>query len=254
MDPGIFGLLEMRINQSLDPIWPEQCSRAWLEKQLAVLKEYTFARGFHCLPVSDEEAIFKKHWFRFYRSEDLPSAQDPPKKMEYYIGLDLAYTESSSADDTAIVVVGVHDRDIYVLEAHTEKTTSLSRIEEKLRQYIERYSPRRIGVETVGAQAMLYRQLKRRLGVSVRPCTASSSKGKKPRMILLADYFEDGHMFLRGNGSGPHKSQEPLYRHLLQFTGSDKQHDDLPDALDFAVEVMPSSGTARTQFIGRRDT
>jgi predicted phage terminase large subunit-like protein len=130
---------------------------------------------------------------------------------------------------------------------------SMQRIEEKLRQYLDKYPLRRVGVESVQAQTYLVQELKRRsLPTSIRPI--KTVRGKRPRMILLADYFEDGRVFLRGNGAGPHKSQELLYRQLIQFTGSDSDHDDLPDALDFAVEVMPSSSTARTGRIGKRDT
>jgi predicted phage terminase large subunit-like protein len=244
--PKDFGFLDLKINSDLDPIWPEMWSREALEARRILIGPRAFARGFHCFPMSAEEQIFQPEWFQFWR--ELP----PAEEMQFYAGVDPAFSDKSSADDTAIVVIGVHGRDIYVLETHAEKGMSQKRIEQKLKQYLEKYPLRRVGVESVQAQEYLYQHLKNALPTSVR--RIKTTRGKRPRMILLADYFEDGRMFLRGNGAGPHKSQEQLYRHLIQFTGSDSDQDDLPDALDFAVEVMPSNKPARTQFIGRRDT
>jgi phage terminase large subunit-like protein len=59
-------------------------------------------------------------------------------------------------------------------------------------------------------------------------------------MAVLAVHFENGRVLLRANGgSMPHRSQQDLYDQLIQFPAA--PHDDLCDALDFAVQAAQQS-------------
>jgi predicted phage terminase large subunit-like protein len=242
-DPGEFKLLRFRINDDMDPIWPEQWPRDRLEKTRVEIKEYAFSRGFHCRPISGDEVIIQKDWVQFWDEKTLP----PLKEMEFYVGLDPAFSEKRTADETAVVVVGVHRRNFYVLDCHTERGTKLQRMVDIVKRYGEKYKIRRAGIESVQAQALIADAVEDQTDLFVE--RIKTTQDKRARMILLGNYFEGGRILLKGNESGSvHASQQKLYQQLIEFPGGD--HDDLPDALDFAVHVAPKPGSGRAALLG----
>lgn len=238
-DPRTFSLLDRKIPASLDTIWPERWPRDRLEEHREKIGPRAFARGFHCFPMATEEQVFAIEWFRFWRPDDLP------EELEYYLGIDPAFSEKQRADETAFVVLGVADKRKYVLEAVHRRGLSLKGVVTEAMRLIRKYHPYRCRVETNAAQVYVADAIRHAIDetddietmVYGEP-TTSKTGDKDARMAVLADQFELGHVFLRANGDGrPHKSQEELYQQLTQFPNG--EHDDLCDALDFAWKAIP---------------
>lgn len=226
--PG-YAFLKCGIDAKLTPIWPERWPTEKLQQRKADIGSLAFARSFHCWPQSGEEQLFKVEWFQFWR--------ELPEGMATYIGVDPAFSDKAKADSSAIVVIGVHDNTYYVLEAIARQGLSQEQLIKSILSLCERYQPQQVGVETVQAQVWLAQQLVSRGRWAVKQLR--TVKDKYSRMSVLATHFENGRIHLRANGNGAHKSQEQLYDQLVQFGAAD--HDDLCDALDFAVQAACTS-------------
>lgn len=252
-NPGDFAFLDLRIDGKLTPIWPSKWPTESLKAQRKLIGDKAFARGFHCYPLSEAESVFDPDWIHFWRPGDLPTAEAEDEDgsivnaldLDTYMGIDPAFSEKQRADESAIVVIGVKDKRRYVLKAVHHRGLSLLALRNLAMQLIRQYHPRRVWVETNAAQVYVADEIR----AEVNRCrdidtriygepTTSKTGDKDARMALLADQFEAGNWYLRGNGDNrPHKSQETLYHQLVQFPNGD--HDDLCDALDFAQKAVP---------------
>lgn len=231
-----YALLHCGINANLDPIWPEKWGKEHLLKRKADIGSIAFARSFHCRPMSTEEQVFRPEWFRFYRPSDLP------KDLVCYAGMDPAFSEKSKADECAFCVIGESDGKFFVLDAFGRRGLSIPEMVDITSGLGKKYNLARIGVEINQAQREVARAIKRQTNIAVRDIT--TTRDKYTRMSLLATHFENERVLLRANGNGVHKSQEALYDQLVQFGSAD--HDDLCDALDFAIQ---SAQVSRVQLL-----
>lgn len=254
-EPHAFALLDRKIDAHLNPLWPEHWPRDRLETHRVEIGPRAFARGFHCFPMATEEQIFQLEWFQWWRPGDLPTAhnRDPDDDrlyldLDFYMGVDPAFSEKQRADETAMVVIGIQGKRKFVVDAVHRRGLSRQGLVTEAMRLIRKWHPYRCWVETNAAQIWVADAIREAIDESpdletrVRgePTTAKTGD-KDARMALLADQFEAGYFFLRGNGPGkPHKSQEVLYQQLTQFPNGD--HDDLCDALDFAWRAAPKGG------------
>jgi predicted phage terminase large subunit-like protein len=170
------------------------------------------------------------------------TGQEEPVPLEYYMGVDPAFTEKTRNDETAMTVIGVHGKMKYVVAFLHMRTKSNKKLMARAIHLAETYHPYRIGYESVQGQAMLAHALREELGerkdLAVTVYDVPTSRDKDARMALLADEVEAGRLLLRGDGDNrPHKSQEVLYSQMIQYPHGD--HDDGPDSLDFACQQVP---------------
>lgn len=225
--PDSFSLLKFAINDQLDPIWPEVWPRHALAKKKLDIGTMAFTRACHCQPISGEEQVLRPEWFRFWTPDDLP------KEMDYYYGVDPAFTEGSKSDDTGIVVAGVADNRIYVLETINRRGMTVNSITATLEQLAAKFPPFTVAVETNSGGELIYRSL---VEHTMLPLTRIKTvKDKYSRFVGMAKHFENGRVYLRANGRGVHASQQTLYDQLIQFPSAD--HDDLGDALEFVINM-----------------
>lgn len=223
------------IPNDLTPLWPEKWPREALEKRRAE-NPLAFARSFHCKPIQRQDSLFKPEWFRWYKTF--------PPGLDTYMGVDPAFSTKAQADYSAIVVVGKQDHRFYVLEAIARRLTFQDLLH-TIASVAKRWKVKRIGVETVQAQKAIADMLKRHTDYPVQEI--KTSRDKYTRMALLATHFQNERIWLRGNAAGgPHESQLELYEQLVDFGAA--AHDDLCDALDFAIQAA-STATVRVTFV-----
>jgi predicted phage terminase large subunit-like protein len=170
------------------------------------------------------------------------TGQEEPVPLEYYMGIDPAFTEKKRNDETAMTVIGAHGKTKYVVDFLHMRTKSNKKLMAQALRLAGRWHPYRIGYESVQGQAMLAQALREEINnrddLATTVYDIPTSRDKDARMALLADEVEAGRLLLRGNGDGrPHKSQEVLYSQLIQYPHGD--HDDGPDSLDFACQQVP---------------
>ena len=191
--------------------------------------------------------IFKAQYFKYYEEYKLDYNFQTAKvrvknaegidtwiKVRVYMGADLAISESenSNNDYFVLMMVGVDaDRNVYVLEYVKERLSFNAQLNTIISYGRDKYPMvERVGVETVAYQKSLAQELRR---LSLLPIiNINTSKDKVTRAMRRSANFENGKVFFR-------EGMDELEECLLLFPEVD--HDDLFDALDFAMNMADAS-------------
>lgn len=197
--------------------WPEKFSVEWLEDRRRSMGTLLFNSQYQNDTLAMRGRIFQGEWIRYYEGS-------PPSGLRIYQGVDLAISQKETADYFAHVTVGFDaQRNAYVLDAIQRRMTFKAQTD----FIIERqraYRPIKLLVESVAYQQAQVDEL-RRAGVYAH--AVKTSKDKVTRFVRLAARFEAGQIFLRRG------MQDELVEQL--HLAPEGQHDDLVDALEFAV-------------------
>lgn len=195
--------------------------------------------------------IFKAKYFKYYEEYkldyDFQTAKiriknaegiDTWKKVKVYMGADLAISEKENEDNDyfVLMMIGVDDeKNVYVLEYVKERFSFNSQLNTIISYGRNKYPMvERIGVETVAYQKSLAQELRR---LSLLPIiNINTSKDKVTRAMRRSANFENGKVFFRDG-------MDDLEECLLLFPEVD--HDDLFDALDFAMNMADAGNEIR---------
>ena len=258
------GNYAINIQQAIRVVGGKECS-LWEDKfTLEKLKEIRAESGkiiFNMQYQNDTELakgkIFKAKYFKYYEEYkldyDFQSAKVRVKnaegidqwiKVRVYMGADLAISESenSNNDYFVLMMVGVDaDRNVYVLEYVKERLTFNAQLNTIISYGRDKYPMvERVGVETVSYQKALAQELRR---LSLLPIiNVNTSKDKVTRAMRRSANFENGKVFFR-------EGMDDLEECLLLFPEVD--HDDLFDALDFAMNMADAGNEIR--ILERKD-
>jgi predicted phage terminase large subunit-like protein len=187
--------------------------------------EYLWAANYMNDPLPAEGATnFKEEWFRNYDKE--------PDQMDIAITVDLAISEKTGADYTAIIVSGITPSgDLYVLHCSRGHWRP-KEVMDRLFELDAEYSPTYIGVESIAWQRAMIFMLEdeaRRRGhfIPVRPLVPDASKIR--RAAPLANHAERKGIYIRpGMGDLVHEfSRFPV-----------GAHDDMVDALAYRAQDL----------------
>lgn len=201
--------------------------------------------------------IFKAKYFRYYEEYKLDYDFQTAKvriktaegidqwiKVRVYFGCDLAISEKETDNNDYFVcmVVGVDDeKNVYVLEYVKERLTFNTQLNTIISYGRDKYPMvERIGVEANAYQKALSQELRR---LSLLPIiNINTSKDKVTRAMRRSANFENGKVFFR-------EGMDDLEECLLLFPEVD--HDDLFDALDFAMNM--ADGANEIRVLNRED-
>jgi len=99
-----FAILFQAYNENLEPLmWEEKWTRQALEERRSK-NRIAFDRGFRNIPISDEDALFKRKWIEKSIRESTPDSM-VNSKWRIYIGVDLAISKAETADYTILFVM-----------------------------------------------------------------------------------------------------------------------------------------------------
>lgn len=170
-------------------------------------------------------------WLHYYELSDLPRQKDNPSKYDLttFLGVDPAISLREEADRFAMILLGVHQAtgDAYLLEEFASRLTFPEQIE-KVMDWVVKYRPSLVGIESNAYQAALEQQLRTMPGLaSIIPVM---SKGKKEERILrMAPIFRTGRIKLR-------KTHIEFINEWIDYDSSLKNsNDDVLDATDIAL-------------------
>ena len=201
--------------------------------------------------------IFKAKYFRYYEEYKLDYDFQTAKvriktaegidqwiKVRVYFGCDLAISEKETDNNDYFVcmVVGVDDeKNVYVLEYVKERLTFNTQLNTIISYGRDKYPMvERIGVEANAYQKALSQELRR---LSLLPIiNINTSKDKVTRAMRRSANFENCKVFFR-------EGMDDLEECLLLFPEVD--HDDLFDALDFAMNM--ADGANEIRVLNRED-
>ena len=162
----------------------------------------------------------------YYRNEE--TGDEIKKTCRVFMGVDLAISQSSSADYFVICVVGRSDDNCYYVLDYFYDRLSFDQQQNKIIQYgeIKFNGVERIGVESVAYQQAMCQELRRNTNLPV--VNIKTTKDKITRAMRLSAKFECGQVYLREN-------MHYMIDNLLLFP--EVEHDDIVDALDFAIQT-----------------
>lgn len=230
---GVFKAYPL-INSHGECLWPEkfpdEVSLEALRKE--VMSKQAWEREYLLKIIPDDEQIIDPLWIRTYH--EIPSDM---KRLGVFVGVDLAISEKTTADYTAMVPVLACSRNselyLYVLPEIVHARMSFPKTCEQI-QYLDlklnskyKMNPEFI-IENVAYQDAVVQHFdKTSIDVEgVRPLG-----DKRERLNLAATALSDKRVFF------PNEASDKLIQELVHF-GSEK-HDDLADAFSLVtLEVM----------------
>ena len=219
------------INEQGTIIWPGMYpnSQAIEALQRTIGNEAAWHREYLLHIISDVERVVHPEWIHYY--DVIP--RDLEGEFHYTaVGIDLAISERTTADYTAMVVGKVYgygkDRKIYILPNPVNERLTFPKAIEKVRWVVDSLGKRynvHVFVEDVAYQKAFVQQLEQESfhvdGLKV------GSQDKRSRLALTTNMLQSGHILF------PQKGCEALITQLTGF-GVEK-HDDLADAYSTLV-------------------
>jgi predicted phage terminase large subunit-like protein len=246
-----FSLLRRPIGPLFEPIWPKKWSQERLQARKNEIGTASFARGYHLIPLADDDMPIRPEWVRFWT--------EPAQYDHRILVIDPAVSTNPNADRSALVVLGktaarkpeirstkyetgsirgsspisdfgfrISDSpQIHVLEA-TARRVSAPDLVTLIDQCDQRWNPDVILFESnaafLGIKDMLVRHA--RFGPRVKGVMQSTDKAARVAGFSVA--VENGSFCLKGNGATVDDSQEELFKEMISFPYGD--YDDLLDA------------------------
>ena len=215
-----------------------EAARRKLGNDRAWLREYMLKI------VPDEDQIIMPEWLRYY--DDLPTDNDEQKFRYHGVGVDLAISQRSTADCTAMVSARIYgnadDLKIYINPNPVNARMSHLKTLDKTRELVDKLGDKsdvKLFVEEVGYQGSVIEQLNKdnykAEGVKVL------GQDKRARLLSVSHLVESGKVRF------PRYGCHQLIQQLLGF-GSER-HDDLVDAFAILLQKVlendhpPSGGT-----------
>jgi len=213
------------------PLWKEKFTG---QTQIDTLKgsvgsEASWQREYLLKIVPEDEAIILREWIKYY--DCLP---EDNKSLSYIAtGIDLAISQSESADYTAMVSAHIYGENgnfkIYILPYPVNKRMSFPETLESVKNLslsLGEGKPTELFIEDVGYQRSLIEELFRQ----GYPATGVKVMGqdKKARLTLTTTLIKNGTILF------PRKGCEELIEQLVGF--GFEAHDDLADA--FAILII----------------
>lgn len=203
-----------------------EAARRKLGNDRAWLREYMLKI------VPDEDQIILPEWIRYY--DDLPPKDGDTLRYKA-IGIDLAISQRTTADCTAMLSAEVHglakDMKVYILPSPVNAHLSHLKTLEKAHELVEKLGDKssvKLFVEEVGYQGSVIEQLTKdnykAEGVKVR------GQDKRARLMSVSHLVESGKVVF------PRYGGHQLLQQLLGF-GSER-YDDLADAFSILLEKI----------------
>ena len=157
-----------------------------------------------------------------------------PEKLTIYFGVDLAVSQSESADYTSICVMGVDESEgkdnnkYYIIEVFEFKATE-DIIQQNIMALAAEYKPKMIAIEKVAAQDYLIQSLKNKCQYRIEPVVPKGSKTERFYPLLVK--YEAGKVYHYSQGRGV----QSYINQALDFPNVG--HDDMVDSAVLAYHV-----------------
>jgi len=224
------------LNEKGDIIWPGKypTEQSIQEERKKVLDEVAWQREYLLRIIPDDYVVIQKEWIHYY--DVLPNTDYP--KNKYFLtslGVDLAISESSQSDYTAIVTAKLFEIDgetkIYILPNPTNSKLNFpsqkKMIWETYNSTLGHRNDSFIFIESVGYQEAMVQDMKNSEFIKGTVIGCRNKLSKRERLATLSQAIYDGKILFPSSGA------EQLINQIVNF-GIEK-HDDLVDAFYYAV-------------------
>lgn len=214
--------------------WPDRWSTAELQKMkegyVARNLLHVWMREMECSLVSAETKAFRIAWLKYWTVL--------PEEMVTYIAVDPAASDAKRADFQAVVVIGVHEKNVYLLDYTVVRGQDPEELIDQLFQFHQQYRPRLIGVEGGSYQKTLkwyIDQWMRRSGYFMSVAEVLDRRSKAQRIRdTIRDLAFNGRIFVRAD----HSEFIQDFGDFEAAGDGGLAHDDLLDAFSMAVRMI----------------
>lgn len=207
-----------------------------LAKLKLSLGRENFSTQYQQDPVSRESREFHPEWFRDFEAV--------PAGARVFTAVDPAFSKRASADESAIASVAFNGDDMYVLEV-THGHFDPAELENEIVRHAKVWRPEKIGIEAVQAQSVIGFSLRPRIEREAPWCLVDdirSTTEKEMRIRRLIPMYARGKVYHRKGAIW----REKLEEQLMKFPRG--RHDDLPDALQYVMELYTLQPNAATKY------
>lgn len=233
-------------------LWPGKYpdEKAIEEERLKFSDELSWQREFMLKIVPAEDQVIKREWIQYYKKDEFPSFKNDNYSWTK-IGIDLAISEKSSADYTAMVVAsyfGVYgNKKLYIHPHPVNERLDFPATVDKAKELADTANPGRTShllIEGVAYQRALAQQLMRdwynAKSVDIR------GMDKRTRLSLMSQFIKDGRILF------PQKGAEKLIEQIVGFGA--EAHDDLVDAFTIlGIYLLEHARRGTSAGIGKFD-
>lgn len=226
-------------------VWPELWPQERLEREAAVLGPYFYSALYLNDPVPNDQLTFRPDWISstFFDLEKLlPSLKDGDYEITTTMDPANDPLETKGKPDyTAVVTTARHKQtgDTYVLSAEQGRL-STDKVLDLLFGQMLKWSPSKVGIESIGLQRTLIKHVHDRSAEIGRYFNVEGlhlNKGSKEARIMgLQPIFSSGRMHLQPN-------QKDLIAQLTGFPRT--KYDDLADALAMHLALWGTTWAPR---------
>jgi len=231
-------------DDNYEPTAPEFMSREEILSEKEAHEEKgildVLFREYRNLPISTEDASFKKEYFQYYNEAELDKS-----KIETVIMVDPAKTAKLQSADSAIVAAGLDysTSSIYVRDIVSGKMYPDELYDEMFSMKL-RMNAHTIGIEVTGLEEFIKQPIKNEivkrgpmfafepiwLKARGGPADSGNQKGKLKRIAALVPFYRQGYIYHNKTCCDVLESQ------LLMFPRSKRM--DVMDAFAYVIEMM----------------
>lgn len=209
--------------------WPEKWPPSELIKRRTMYGSIIFGCQYQC-----NTELMKGQIFSYDDCQQISPSKIgelvKAKELTYYMGVDLAISQESSADYFAIVVLGVDKLGRYYVVDFVNKRLSFVEQTREIERLWKKWDCTRVNVEGQAYQAAQLQMLRRKNpGMPLHKVTQKAGENKVARANRLSAIFEDKRMFFPSIGC------ELLIEQLVLCPAAPK--DDLFDAMEMAYRA-----------------
>lgn len=229
---GVFRSFPL-LNEDGSPAWPGKFRNQEDVTALhrAVGDDGAWSREYLLKIVSDAEQVVHPDWIQYYDGE--PPSPDLGGYHITGIGIDLAISQKTTADFTAMVfarVVTINKvTKVYILPNSVNEHLTFPETIERIKALYNSFSSkehRKVYVENVGYQESVIQQLEHD-GIHGVEGVNPMGQDKRARLALTTHHIQSGHVLF------PREGAEDLIRQLVGF--GKESHDDLADAFTILI-------------------
>jgi predicted phage terminase large subunit-like protein len=231
------------------PLFPSILPEDELNRLKQTMSPYHFSCQYENHPLPSTNAYFKLTDFQRVSEYD----PDNPifQGLTFYMGVDPASGTSGvrKGDDTAIVVIGVKgdrsQRSIYVVDAVGGQWKP-KQMMSTIQVLYEKWRPRRIALETTGPGKFFYAMMQdwmksEMVHLPIKEVThAGTTETKADRIARMEPLYRSHSVFHVQN-----LKSSKLEMQLMRFLPGGATHDDYPDALAMAIEIVKDGHLVR---------
>lgn len=227
--------------------FPQRLSAQFLADKKYDLGSYLFSCQYQNEPVEDENADFKKSWFKYYQEDELYRLL-----LNTYITIDPAVSQKEEANFTGVVINSVDIQNNWYFRRVLKLKIKAPELIDLLFEWNHDWKPLKIGIEkekySLVIQPFLDEEMKKRQEYLPVELLTPKESNKEMRIRGLTPRYERGQIYHNKEDSGKFDLEDEALRFPKGKT------DDLLDAASMQSDLIkaPVAGKVKADYTQKK--